>query len=100
MGLCLDVYVRCILLDMYSKCDSREPIGDAGKVFERMRDHNVTTWSAMITRYVQSGGHDRTAIELYCKMITQGDTSLITLMTNNAIMTNNELSKDSCFTMV
>ncbi|PWA65720.1 tetratricopeptide repeat (TPR)-like superfamily protein [Artemisia annua] len=73
MGLCLDVYVGCSLLDMYAKCDSREPMEDARKVFERMRDHNVTTWTAMITGYVQSGGLDRTAIELYCKMITQGD---------------------------
>ena len=86
MGLCLDVYVGCSLLDMYAKCGSREPMEDARKVFERMRDHNVTTWTAMITGYVQSGGHDRTAIELYCKMITQGDTSLITLMNNDAIM--------------
>ncbi|GJV40610.1 pentatricopeptide repeat-containing protein [Tanacetum coccineum] len=73
MGLCLDVYVGCSLLDMYAKCDTKEPMEDARKVFERMRDHNVTTWTAMITGYVQSGGLDRTAIELYCKMITQGD---------------------------
>ncbi|GKA72028.1 pentatricopeptide repeat-containing protein [Tanacetum coccineum] len=73
MGLCLDVYVGCSLLDMYAKCDTKEPMEDARKVFERMRDHNVTTWTAMITGYVQSGDLDRTAIELYCKMITQGD---------------------------
>nr|GFB44971.1 hypothetical protein [Tanacetum cinerariifolium] len=73
MGLCLDVYVGCSLLDMYAKCDTKEPMEDARKVVERMRDHNVTTWTAMITGYVQSGGLDRTAIELYCKMITQGD---------------------------
>ncbi|PWA36118.1 tetratricopeptide repeat (TPR)-like superfamily protein [Artemisia annua] len=69
MGLYLDVYVGCSLLDMYSKCDSRESIEDAGKVFERMLDHNVTIWTAMITRYVQSGVKDDAELSTLVKTL-------------------------------
>ncbi|KAJ9550445.1 hypothetical protein OSB04_014490 [Centaurea solstitialis] len=74
-GLCLDVCVGCSLVDMYAKCatTTNEPMEDARKVFQRMPHHNVMSWTAIITGHVQSGGLDRTAIELYCKMITQGD---------------------------
>ncbi|XP_071706969.1 pentatricopeptide repeat-containing protein At3g49170, chloroplastic [Rutidosis leptorrhynchoides] len=73
LGLCLDVYIGCSLVDMYAKCMTAQPMEDARKVFERMASHNVMSWTAIITGYVQSGGLDETAIELYCKMITQGD---------------------------
>ncbi|KAI3696570.1 hypothetical protein L6452_28944 [Arctium lappa] len=73
LGLCSDVCVGCSLVDMYAKCATTEPMEDARKLFERMPDHNVMSWTAIITGHVQSGGLDTTAIELYCKMITQGD---------------------------
>ncbi|PWA83942.1 tetratricopeptide repeat (TPR)-like superfamily protein [Artemisia annua] len=69
MGLYLDVYVGCSLLDMYSKCDSRESIEDAGKVFERMLDLNVTIWTAMITRYVQSEVKDDAELSTLVKTL-------------------------------
>ncbi|KAM0000553.1 putative tetratricopeptide-like helical domain superfamily, DYW domain-containing protein [Helianthus debilis subsp. tardiflorus] len=72
-GLCMDVYIGCSLVDMYAKCATTEPMEDARKVFDRMPNHNVMSWTAIITGYVQSGGLDATAIELYCKMITQGE---------------------------
>ncbi|KAL4575746.1 hypothetical protein LXL04_011831 [Taraxacum kok-saghyz] len=71
--LCSDVYIGCSLVDMYAKCASTEPMKDARKVFERMPNHNVMSWTAIITGYAQSGGLDKTAIELYNKMITHGD---------------------------
>ncbi|KAL8248057.1 hypothetical protein R6Q59_009273 [Mikania micrantha] len=74
LGLCMDVFIGCSLVDMYAKCATTEPMEDARKVFERMPNHNVMSWTAIITGYVQSGGGlDATAIELYCKMITKGD---------------------------
>ncbi|KAK9066673.1 hypothetical protein SSX86_013996 [Deinandra increscens subsp. villosa] len=72
-GLCMDVCIGCSLVDMYAKCATNEPMEDARKVFQRMPNHNVMSWTAIITGYVQSGGLDTTAIEHYCKMITQGD---------------------------
>ncbi|KAK1409092.1 hypothetical protein QVD17_35617 [Tagetes erecta] len=72
-ALCMDVYIGCSLVDMYAKCAATVPMKDATKVFQRMPNHNVMSWTAIITGYVQSGGLDTSAIELYCKMITQGD---------------------------
>nr|XP_043634026.1 pentatricopeptide repeat-containing protein At3g49170, chloroplastic [Erigeron canadensis] len=70
-GLCSDVYIGCSLVDMYAKCG---PMEDAIKVFQRMPSHNVMSWTAVITGCVQSGGGlDKTAIQLYRQMITQGD---------------------------
>ncbi|KAL7254045.1 hypothetical protein ACSBR1_008400 [Camellia fascicularis] len=67
--LILDVCVGCSLVDMYVKCAIDGSMVNSRKVFDRMPDHNVTCWTATITRYVQSGGHDKEAIELYCRMI-------------------------------
>ncbi|CAH1439054.1 unnamed protein product [Lactuca virosa] len=70
--LCSDVYTGCSLVDMYAKCATTEPMKDATKVFERMPNHNVMSWTAIITGYAQSGGLDTAAIQLYKNMITQG----------------------------
>ncbi|KAL7229741.1 hypothetical protein ACSBR2_008281 [Camellia fascicularis] len=67
--LILDVCVGCSLVDMYVKCAVDGSMVNSRKVFDRMPDHNVTCWTATITGYVQSGGHDKEAIELYCRMI-------------------------------
>nr|POF05592.1 pentatricopeptide repeat-containing protein, chloroplastic [Quercus suber] len=68
-GLALDVCVACCLVDMYAKCAVNGSVDDARKVFDLMVDHNVVSWTAIITGYVQSGGRDKEAVELFCEMI-------------------------------
>ncbi|KAL6320639.1 hypothetical protein AAG906_008639 [Vitis piasezkii] len=70
LGLALDVCVGCSLVDMYAKCAADGSVDDSRKVFERMPEHNVMSWTAIITAYVQSGECDKEAIELFCKMIS------------------------------
>ncbi|GMP24431.1 hypothetical protein CsSME_00001700 [Camellia sinensis var. sinensis] len=67
--LTLDVCVGCSLVDIYVKCAVDGSMVNSRKVFDQMPDHNVLSWTATITGYVQSGGHDKEAIELYCRMI-------------------------------
>ncbi|KAJ9159573.1 hypothetical protein P3X46_025075, partial [Hevea brasiliensis] len=52
-GLFLDVCVGCSLVDMYAKCATDGFMGDSRKVFDRMSDHNVMSWTAIVTGYVQ-----------------------------------------------
>ncbi|KAJ9179988.1 hypothetical protein P3X46_008297 [Hevea brasiliensis] len=68
-GLFLDVCVGCSLVDMYAKCTTDGFMADSRKVFDRMSDHNVMSWTAIITGYVQSGGYDMGAVELFLEMI-------------------------------
>uniref|UniRef100_A0A7N2MI14 Pentatricopeptide repeat-containing protein n=1 Tax=Quercus lobata TaxID=97700 RepID=A0A7N2MI14_QUELO len=44
-------------------------VDDARKVFDLMVDRNVMSRTAIITGYVQSGGRDKEAVELFCEMI-------------------------------
>ncbi|KAL7003587.1 hypothetical protein U1Q18_004739 [Sarracenia purpurea var. burkii] len=67
--LAFDVCVGCSLVDMYAKCAADGSMVDSRKVFDLMPGHNVMSWTAIITGYVQSGGHDKEAVELYCRMI-------------------------------
>ncbi|KAF2321169.1 hypothetical protein GH714_034895 [Hevea brasiliensis] len=55
-GLFLDVCVGCSLVDMYAKCATDGFMADSRKVFDRISDHNVMSWTAIVTGYVQSGG--------------------------------------------
>ncbi|KAL3838085.1 hypothetical protein ACJIZ3_022676 [Penstemon smallii] len=71
-GLCLDVCVGCSLVDMYAKCAVDGSMGDSRKAFNQMQDHNVMSWTAIITGYVQNGGSDKEAIELYYRMMVEG----------------------------
>ncbi|XP_009760813.1 pentatricopeptide repeat-containing protein At3g49170, chloroplastic [Nicotiana sylvestris] len=64
-----DVCVGCSLVDMYAKCTMDGSMNDSRKVFDQMADHNVMSWTAIITGYVQSGCYDMEAIKLYCRMI-------------------------------
>lgn len=68
-GLSMDVCVGCSLVNMYSKCAAYGSMDNSRKVFDRMPDHNVMSWTAVITGYVQTGIGDREAIDLYCRMI-------------------------------
>ncbi|KAF9616372.1 hypothetical protein IFM89_029626 [Coptis chinensis] len=68
-GLALDVCVGCSMVDMYAKCATGGSFDESRKVFDRMPNHNVMSWTAIITGYVQCGGHDYEAIYLFCEMI-------------------------------
>ncbi|RVW87518.1 Pentatricopeptide repeat-containing protein, chloroplastic [Vitis vinifera] len=70
LGLASDVCVGCSLVDTYAKCAADGSMDDSRKVFEQMPEHNVISWTAIITAYVQSGECDKEAIELFCKMIS------------------------------
>ncbi|KZV28462.1 pentatricopeptide repeat-containing protein chloroplastic-like [Dorcoceras hygrometricum] len=69
--LWLDVYVGCSLVDMYAKCAAYNSMGDSRKAFDRMPEHNVMSWTAIITGYVQSGECGMEAIKLYLQMLTE-----------------------------
>ncbi|KAL2556230.1 Pentatricopeptide repeat-containing protein [Forsythia ovata] len=71
-GLCFDVCVGCSLVDMYAKCAVNCSMDDSRKVFDRMPEHNVMSWTAIITGYVQNGGFEKAAIELYWRMMIEG----------------------------
>ncbi|XP_073276656.1 pentatricopeptide repeat-containing protein At3g49170, chloroplastic [Primulina huaijiensis] len=71
-GLWLDVCVGCSLVDMYAKCAAYNSMGNSRKAFDRMREHNVMSWTAIITGYVQSGECCMEAIKLYRQMLTEG----------------------------
>ncbi|CAA0824674.1 Glutamate synthase 1 [Striga hermonthica] len=72
-GSLWDACVGRGLVEMYSKCAVNGSMDEARKSFDRMQDHSVMSWNVIITGYVQSGGHDYEAIELYCRMITDGE---------------------------
>ncbi|XP_077211332.1 tetratricopeptide repeat (TPR)-like superfamily protein [Tasmannia lanceolata] len=67
-GLALDVCIGCSLVDMYAKCAVDGSVDDSRKVFNQIPEHNVMSWTAIITGYVQSGGRDKEAIELFSEM--------------------------------
>ncbi|XP_051138028.1 pentatricopeptide repeat-containing protein At3g49170, chloroplastic [Andrographis paniculata] len=64
-----DVYVGCSLVDAYAKSGS---IDESRKVFDALPEHNVMSWTALITGYVQTGNGDGEAVAMYIRMITEG----------------------------
>ncbi|CAN0903159.1 Pentatricopeptide repeat-containing protein At3g49170, chloroplastic [Linum grandiflorum] len=63
-GYCYTAVIRA--------CSKEETFGiaESRKVFSRMQDHNVMSWTAIITGYVQqNGGDDMEAIELFIEMM-------------------------------
>eukprot|EP01018_Ginkgo_biloba_P022446 Gb_27176 [translate_table: standard] len=59
-----DVFVGSALVDMYAKCGSIEI---ARKVFDKMPERNVVSWTAMIAGYAQNG-HGGQSLKLLCQM--------------------------------
>ncbi|KAM3397053.1 pentatricopeptide repeat-containing protein like [Capsicum galapagoense] len=51
-GFELDLYIRNVLIHMYSVCYR---IGDARKVFDLSSDSDLVTWNTMIDGYVKNG---------------------------------------------
>ena len=63
--LCEDVIVGSALIDMYCKCGS---VDEAFKIFERMKERNVFSYSSMIGGFAMHGrGH--AAIQLFHDML-------------------------------
>ncbi|KAM5581081.1 pentatricopeptide repeat-containing protein [Rosa sericea] len=71
----LDHCVGCCLVDMYAKCGGGGSMSDSRKVFDRMREHSVMSWTAVMTGYVQSGGGNEEAVKLFVEMISGGHVS-------------------------
>ncbi|XP_030456093.1 pentatricopeptide repeat-containing protein At3g49170, chloroplastic [Syzygium oleosum] len=66
-GLASDVCVGCSLVDMYVKSVASGSLHDSRKVFDRMQDHNVMSWTAIITGYVHAEENEE-AIKLFWEM--------------------------------
>eukprot|EP01018_Ginkgo_biloba_P013352 Gb_31457 [translate_table: standard] len=64
IGCELDPFLGSSLLDMYAKCGIVE---DARKVFDRMSERDVVSWTAMISGYDQHG-YEEEALELFFQM--------------------------------
>ncbi|KAL5985756.1 hypothetical protein ACLOJK_027743 [Asimina triloba] len=67
-----DASVGCSLVNMYVKCAVDGSVDASMRVFDQMLMHDVMSWTAIITGYVQSGGRDKEAIELFCTMKQEG----------------------------
>lgn len=64
----LDLAVGNTLVDMYAKCGSTQ---EAHKVFDCLPTHNIVSWGAMITGYVQQE-HMSVALKLFQEMQQKG----------------------------
>ncbi|KAJ1262138.1 hypothetical protein BS78_09G084700 [Paspalum vaginatum] len=71
LGLESDSCVSCGLVDMYAKSHIGESMHNATKVFDRMLKHNVMSWTALLSGYVQCGSQDKVMI-LLCEMLNEG----------------------------
>eukprot|EP01018_Ginkgo_biloba_P000474 Gb_25130 [translate_table: standard] len=71
-GIESDVYVGSVLVDMYAKCADGGSMVDARKLFDRICERNVVTWTAIIAGYAQNSGHGKEAIKLFYKMKLAG----------------------------
>ncbi|XP_027909492.1 pentatricopeptide repeat-containing protein At3g49170, chloroplastic [Vigna unguiculata] len=67
-GLASDVCVGCTLVDMYAKCAAAGSVENSRKVFNRMPLHNVMSWTALISGYVQAR-KEHEAMKLFCNML-------------------------------
>ncbi|KAF8395408.1 hypothetical protein HHK36_019354 [Tetracentron sinense] len=64
----LDVILGTAMIDMYAKCGS---IDSAREIFDRLKEKNVVSWSAMIAAYGYHG-HGRKALDLFPVMLRSG----------------------------
>ncbi|KAL7618657.1 hypothetical protein Lser_V15G00493 [Lactuca serriola] len=61
-----DVFVSTAIIDFYSKCGQ---VDEAVKIFSRMSVHNVVSWTAIITGFVQKGEFE-SALQLFKEMLS------------------------------
>ncbi|GAB4856452.1 hypothetical protein Ancab_014367 [Ancistrocladus abbreviatus] len=66
-------YVDNHLLSLYAKCGQ---LGYAQKLFDRMRQRNLVSWTAMITALAQSS-RSLEAIKTFCRMRVSGQRPLL-----------------------
>ncbi|KAH9291214.1 hypothetical protein KI387_043595, partial [Taxus chinensis] len=59
-----DVFVGSALVDMYGKCSN---LKSAQKVFDKMSERNVVTWTAMVSGYAQNG-YSQESFHLFVEM--------------------------------
>lgn len=69
MGLEENVYVGTSVVDMYCKCGRVEM---ARKAFNRMKDKNIKSWSAMVAGYGMHG-RGREALHVFDEMLESGE---------------------------
>ncbi|PON76477.1 DYW domain containing protein [Parasponia andersonii] len=69
MGLGSDLMLNNDLIDMYGKCHRT---GSASKVFERMPERNVVSWTALMCVYLQNGNAQR-CLSLFGQMLSVSD---------------------------
>ncbi|XP_077227886.1 pentatricopeptide repeat-containing protein At2g33680-like [Tasmannia lanceolata] len=67
-GFEYQLHVGCAIIDMYCKCGSIE---DGRKFFNKMREHNVVSWTAMVSGYAIHGFGNE-ALELFSEMKEAG----------------------------
>ncbi|KAH7301564.1 hypothetical protein KP509_23G032200 [Ceratopteris richardii] len=63
-GFLSDVLVGSALINLYGKCGN---ISEAGKIFERVINPNVISWTAMMSAYLEQGEGDK-VLQLYRQM--------------------------------
>eukprot|EP01018_Ginkgo_biloba_P022118 Gb_05942 [translate_table: standard] len=63
-GLQGNIFVHNNLVNMYAKCGN---VVDAQRVFDKMPERNVVSWTAMIAGHAQLG-HGEEALKLFCQM--------------------------------
>ncbi|KAJ7290872.1 hypothetical protein O6H91_04G032800 [Diphasiastrum complanatum] len=68
MGLNSNIYLGNTLVNMYAKCGS---VLDARQVFDSMPEHNVFSWTNIITAYANNGQGEE-AINLFQRMQQRG----------------------------
>lgn len=75
-----DMFVGSALINLFGKCGS---ILDAECVFKGLPQHNVVTWTAMLTAYAQQELGEK-ALQLYGQMLSQGlspnDTTIVSVL--------------------
>ncbi|XP_042421214.1 pentatricopeptide repeat-containing protein At3g26782, mitochondrial-like [Zingiber officinale] len=69
LGLEENVYVGTSVVDMYCKCGR---VGTANKAFDRIKEKNILSWSAMIAGYGMHG-LGREALEVFHEMRRSGE---------------------------
>ncbi|RWW70597.1 hypothetical protein BHE74_00021733 [Ensete ventricosum] len=69
MGLEEDVYVGTSVVDMYCKCGR---VRMAKKAFDRMKEKNILSWSAMVAGYGMHG-HGHEALKVFHEMMRSGE---------------------------
>ncbi|MCO5590370.1 hypothetical protein L7F22_044340 [Adiantum nelumboides] len=70
-----DMFLGNTLIDMYTKCGSLE---DACRVFCKLEDRSVVTWSSLISGYIQHDNSEE-ALRLFRRMQVEGvDLNLVT----------------------